>query len=112
MKEIVIKTTEGSAVSLGPGAIDSLRAGLRGDLLLPDEAGYHEARSIWNAMVDKRPAAIVRAAGASDAIQTVRVAARHGLLLSVRSGGHNIAGNAVNDGGLMLDLSRMRSVRV
>ncbi len=63
-------------------------------------------------MIDKRPAAVVRAAGASDVIQTVRLAAQHGLLLSVRGGGHNIAGSAVCDGGLMLDLSRMRSVRV
>ena len=63
-------------------------------------------------MIDKRPAAIVHAAGASDVIQTVRLAAQHGLLLSVRGGGHNIAGSAVCDGGLMLDLSPMRSVRV
>jgi FAD/FMN-containing dehydrogenase len=112
MKEIMIRTFEGSSVSLSAAALDSLRAGLRGELVLPDEAGYHDARTIWNAMIDRRPAAIVRAAGASDVIQTVRLAARHGLLLSIRGGGHNIAGNAVNDGGLMLDLSRMRSVRV
>jgi FAD/FMN-containing dehydrogenase len=85
---------------------------LRGALCLPGVAGYEEARSIWNAMIDRRPAAVVRAAGASDVIQTVRLAAQHGLLLSVRGGGHNIAGNAVCDGGLMLDLSPMRSVRV
>ena len=112
MAGIVVKTIDGKSVSLSSGALDALRGGLRGDLSLPGEAGYDEARTIWNAMIDKRPAAAVRAVGASDVIQTVRLAAQHGLLLSVRGGGHNIAGNAVCDGGLMLDLSRMGSVRV
>ena len=112
MADIVIKTIDGKSTSLSSGALDALRGGLRGGLSLPGEAGYDEARTIWNAMIDKRPAAVVRAVGASDVIQTVRLAAQHGLLLSVRGGGHNIAGNAVCDGGLMLDLSRMGSVRV
>ena len=112
MADIVIKTIDGNSTSLSSGALDALRGGLRGGLSLPGEAGYDEARTIWNAMIDKRPAAVVRAVGASDVIQTVRLAAQHGLLLSVRGGGHNIAGNAVCDGGLMLDLSRMGSVRV
>ena len=112
MADIVIKTIDGKSTSLSSGALDALRGGLRGGLSLPGETGYDEARTIWNAMIDKRPAAVVRAVGASDVIQTVRLAAQHGLLLSVRGGGHNIAGNAVCDGGLMLDLSRMGSVRV
>ena len=112
MAELVVKTIDGKSASLSPEALDALRGGLRGVLMLPGEAGYDEARTIWNAMIDKRPAAVVRAAGASDVIQTVRLAAKHGLLLSVRGGGHNIAGSAVCDGGLMLDLSRMTSVRV
>jgi FAD/FMN-containing dehydrogenase len=112
MAELVVKTIDGKNTSLSSDALDALRGGLRGALCLPGEAGYDEARTIWNAMIDKRPAAVVRAAGASDVIQTVRLAAQHGLLLSVRGGGHNIAGSAVNDGGLMLDLSRMTSVRV
>jgi FAD/FMN-containing dehydrogenase len=112
MAELVVKTIDGKSTSLSSDALDALRGGLRGALCLPGEAGYDEARTIWNAMIDKRPAAVVRAAGASDVIQTVRLAAQHGLLLSVRGGGHNIAGSAVNDGGLMLDLSRMTSVRV
>lgn len=112
MAGIAVKTIDGKSVSLSSEALDALRAGLRGGLSLPGEAGYDEARTIWNAMINKRPAAVVRAAGASDVIQTVRLAAQHGLLLSVRGGGHNIAGNAVCDGGLMLDLSRMGSVRV
>jgi FAD/FMN-containing dehydrogenase len=112
MAELAVKTIDGKSTSLSAEALDALRGGLRGALCLPGEAGYDEARTIWNAMIDKRPAAVVRAAGASDVIQTVRLAAQHGLLLSVRGGGHNIAGSAVSDGGLMLDLSRMTSVRV
>jgi FAD/FMN-containing dehydrogenase len=112
MPELAVKTMDGKKASLSNEAVDALRGGLRGALCLPGEAGYDEARTLWNAMIDKRPAVVVRAAGASDVIQTVRLAAQHGLLLSVRGGGHNIAGNAVCDGGLMLDLSRMLSVRV
>jgi FAD/FMN-containing dehydrogenase len=109
---MVIKTNDGKSVTLSSEAQEALRGGLRGVLCLPGEPGYDEARTLWNAMIDKRPAAVVRASGASDVLQTIRLAAQHGLLLSVRGGGHNIAGNAVCDGGLMLDLSRMTSVRV
>jgi FAD/FMN-containing dehydrogenase len=112
MGGIVVKTIGGKNASLSAEALDALRGSLRGALCLPGEAGYDEARTIWNAMIDKRPAAVVRAVGAADVVATVRLAAQHGLLLSVRGGGHNIAGTAVCDGGLMLDLSRMGSVRV
>ena len=112
MAGFAVKTIDGKSMTLSSEALDALRAGLRGALCRPGEPGYDEARTIWNAMIDKRPAAVVSAAGTSDVIQTVRLAAQHGLLLSVRGGGHNIAGNAVCDGGLMLDLSRMNSVRV
>src|SRR5262245_9254299 len=112
MAAIVVKSNDGKDVTLPTKTLGALRGGLRGSLCLPGEAGYDEARTIWNAMIDRRPAAIVRAAGASDVIQAVRLAAQHGLVLSVRGGGHNIAGNAVCEGGLMLDLSRMTSVRV
>src|SRR5262245_2593029 len=112
MAGISVKTGDGKSVSPSAEAVDGLRGALRGALCLPGDAGYDEARTLWNAMIDRKPAAIVRAAGASDVIQTVKLAAQHGLLLAVRGGGHNIAGNAVCDGGLMLDLSRMTSVRV
>jgi FAD/FMN-containing dehydrogenase len=112
MAGIVVKAIEGKNASLSSEVLDALRGALRGALCLPGQAGYDEARTIWNAMIDKRPAAVVRAVGASDVIETVRLAGQHGLLLSVRGGGHNIAGTAVCDGGLMLDLSRMGSVRV
>jgi FAD/FMN-containing dehydrogenase len=112
MAGIEVKTIGGTRIALSSADLDALRGGLRGTLCLPGDDGYDEARTIWNAMIDRRPAAIVRAAGTSDVILTVRMAAQHGLVLSVRGGGHNIAGNAVCDGGLMLDLSRMGSVRV
>jgi len=112
MADLVVRTIDGSKAALSSEAIDALRGALRGQISFPGEAEYDRARTIWNAMIDKRPAAVVSAAGASDVIRTVRLAAEHGLLLSVRGGGHNIAGSAVCDGGLMLDLSRMRSVRV
>ena len=84
----------------------------RGSLLTPDSPGYDEARTIWNAMIDRRPGLIVQCADANDVARAVRFARAHDLLVAVRGGGHNIAGNAVCDGGLMIDLSPMRSVRV
>ncbi len=109
---VEFNTTEGGATGVADEAIAALRANLRGSLLLPNDAGYDVARTLWNAMIDRRPAAIVRAGGAADVMQAVNFARQHKLLLAVRGGGHNIAGNAACDGGLMLDLSAMKSVRV
>jgi FAD/FMN-containing dehydrogenase len=92
--------------------LEALRADLRGELLVPGESGYDEARTIWNAMIDRRPALIARCMGTSDVMRAVAFAAEHGLLLAIRGGGHNITGNAMCDGGMVIDLSRMRSVRV
>jgi FAD/FMN-containing dehydrogenase len=102
----------GGAVAVAPDAIDTLRAALRGTLHLPGEPEYDRSRTIWNAMIDKRPAAIVRAAGASDVVRAVNFAREQGLLVAVKGGGHNIAGSAVADGSLMIDLSGMKSVRI
>jgi len=112
MTNLVLKRGDGATVGLGTEAIEALRGRLRGALCLPGEPGYDQARTIWNAMIDRRPGAIVRAAGAADVIHAVRLAKEHGLSLAVRGGGHNIAGNAVCDGGLMIDLTPMKSVRV
>ena len=112
MAEIEIMTIDGKSVLLPSEALNALRGGLRGVACLPGEAGYEEARTLWNAMIDRRPALVVRAAEASDVIRSVRLAGKYRLLLSIRGGGHNIAGNAVCDGGLMLDLSGMNAVRV
>ena len=73
---------------------------------------YNEARKVWNATVDRRPALIARCLTDADVQAAVRLAAAHRMLLSVRGGGHHIAGNAVAEGGLMLDLSGMRSIRI
>lgn len=79
---------------------------------LPADAGYDDARMVWNRMIDRRPALIARCAGPSDVVAAVRFAREHDLLLSVRSGGHNVTGHAVCDRGLMIDLSAMRGVSV
>ncbi len=91
---------------------ESLRGQLQGALCYPGEPEYDQARTIWNAMIDRHPAAIIRAAGPDDVVRAVSAARDRQLLLSIRGGGHNIAGSAVCDGGLMLDLSAMKSVRI
>ena len=103
---------QGTGIGLEPGALDDLRPRLLGELLLPGNPAYDESRSIWNAMIDRRPAGIARCLGTADIVTAVRFAREHGLPLSIKGGGHNIAGLAVSDGGLMLDLSLMRGVWV
>jgi FAD/FMN-containing dehydrogenase len=93
-------------------AAAELRARFRGALLRPGEEGYDEARRIWNGAIDRRPALIARCAGGDDVVQAVRFAREHDLPVLVRGGGHAVAGHAVCDGGLMIDLSLMKSVRV
>jgi FAD/FMN-containing dehydrogenase len=91
---------------------EQLRAGIRGSLVMPGDDGYDEARSLWNGMIDRRPAAIARCLGVEDIRAALAVARAHGLTLSVRGGGHNVTGNAAVDDGLMIDLSAMRGIRV
>ena len=93
-------------------ALEDLQARLRGALLVPASSGYDEARSIWNAMIDRPPSLIVRCLGVGDVVTCVRSARERGLTLSIKGGGHNISGLAVCDGGLMLDMSLMRGVWV
>jgi FAD/FMN-containing dehydrogenase len=85
---------------------------LAGEVVTPHHPGYDTARRVWNGMVDKRPAAIARCADPDDVATAVRFAAEHDLPLSVRGGGHNVAGTAVVDDGLVIDLSAMRAVRI
>jgi FAD/FMN-containing dehydrogenase len=92
--------------------VNELKSRVRGPLLRPGEPGYDEARSVWNAMIDRRPALIARCLGTADVVACVAAAREYGLQLSIKGGGHNIAGLAVCDGGLMLDLSLMRGVWV
>ncbi len=92
--------------------IEELRSGFKGEVLLPSDGAYEGARKIWNAMIDKRPAVIARCATTSDVVRGVNFARDNGLLLAVRGGGHNIAGNALCDDGLVIDLSKMKAARV
>jgi FAD/FMN-containing dehydrogenase len=92
--------------------IQEFRASLRGALLRPGDDGYDSARRVWNGMIDRKPALIVRCAGVADVINAVNFARTHNLLLSVRGGGHNVTGNAVCEGGIMIDLSPMKGIRV
>jgi FAD/FMN-containing dehydrogenase len=92
--------------------LDSFRAAFAGTLILPDDAGYDAARSVWNGAIDRRPAGIARCSTAEQVAQALGVAREAGLDVSVRGGGHNFAGFAVADGGLMIDLSPMRKVTV
>ena len=92
--------------------VTELRAGFRGTLLQPGTEGYDETRRVWNGAVDRRPALIARCAGVDDVVTAVRFARQHDLEVSVRGGGHSIAGLSVSDGGLMIDLSNMKAVRV
>jgi FAD/FMN-containing dehydrogenase len=93
-------------------AFAEFQASLRGELLHPHDAGYDEACIVWNAMIDKHPALIARCLGAVDVMSAVNFARTHNLTVSIRGGGHNVAGNSICDGGLMIDLSRMKGIRV
>jgi hypothetical protein len=100
------------AVMVTETAIQECKNRVRGEMLCPTDDGYELARKVFNAMIDKRPALIVRCTGAADVIECVRFAREHDLMVSVRGGGHSVAGKAVCDGGLMIDLSRLKGIRV
>jgi FAD/FMN-containing dehydrogenase len=109
---MIAKTMEGREIDLQQATLDSLRTRLKGPVLVPGDAGYDESRTVWNAMIDRTPALVVRCLGAADVIACVQFAREHHLLLCIKGGGHNIAGLATADGALMLDLSLMRGVWV
>jgi len=112
MTDLTVRTLDLANKTISSDTVAALRSKLRGTVALPGEDGYEAARSIWNAMIDRRPGLAVRCLGAADVVNAVKLARDQRLLVSVRSGGHNIAGNAVCDGGLLIDLSLMKSVRV
>jgi FAD/FMN-containing dehydrogenase len=97
---------------LGAEEIQAFRAGFRGEVLTPADAGYDDARRVWNGNIDRHPGLIARCAGAADVVAAVNLARERGLLVSVRGGGHNIAGDSVCDGGLVIDTSPMKGIRV
>ena len=92
--------------------LDDLRSRIRGELVTSADASYDKQRQLWNGMIDRRPSAIVGCAGAADVINTVRFARANDLAISVRGGGHNVAGKALRDGALAIDLSPMKGLRV
>ena len=111
MPDVTLKASGGYRTIEKPH-LDQFKAQLRGEIVVPGDAGYDAARTVWNAMVDKRPALIVRCAGAGDVLHSIRFAREHEAEVAVRGGGHNIAGKSVCDDGLLIDLSSMKGTRV
>src|SRR5437867_6902847 len=112
MADLQFKTRSGANASIPEATLTAFKEGLRGRVAVPGSADYEQARPIWNAMIERRPALFARCAGAADVMRSVHFAREQGLPLAVRGGGHNIAGNALCDGGLVIDLSPMKSVRI
>jgi len=102
----------GGETVLTRAAVKDFKASLGGPLIMPGDDGYDRARRVWNGMIDRRPALIARCSGAADVVRSVEFARANDLLVAVRSGGHSSSGQSVCDGGLMIDLSAMRGVRV
>ena len=97
MPDLPVMTTRETDMILGEATVQGFKTSLRGSLLCPGDAGYEDARKVWNANVDKRPALIACCAGVADVINAVHFARTHHLLVSVRGGGHNVAGRALQD---------------
>jgi FAD/FMN-containing dehydrogenase len=106
------KTWEGREIDLKQETLAGLKTRLLGPVFVPGDAGYEESRTVWNGMIDRKPAAVARCLGIADVIACVRFARENELLLCIKGGGHNIAGLAAADGALMLDMSLMRGVWV
>jgi FAD/FMN-containing dehydrogenase len=107
-----VKTIEGREIDLDQDRLDKLKLRLQGPMILPGNADYEISRTVWNGMIDRKPAMIVHCLGAADVIACVQFARENDILLCIKGGGHNIAGLATADGALMLDMSLMRGVWV
>lgn len=112
MADLKMRTSTGADSIVTEAEVAEFGESLRGPLLGRGDAGYDEARTVWNGMTDKRPGLIVRCAGVADVIDAVNFARQHRLLVGVRGGGHSVAGRSVCEGGILIDLSQMKSVRV
>jgi hypothetical protein len=112
MSNLQVMTLAGEQVVIDGDVVAALQTAVRGPVLTADSPGYDEARQVWNKMIDKHPALIVRCTGTADVVTAVNFARQHNILLAVRGGGHNVAGNATCNGGLMLDLSLMKGIYV
>ena len=109
---IDVRVTTISGAIVDETAIQSFRANLRGELLRPNDDSYEATRKVFNRMIDKRPTLIARCAGAADVIKAINFARSNNLLVAIRGGGHSVAGKSVCDGGLLIDLSLMKGLRV
>jgi len=107
-----VKTLNGTEINLDEDKLLGLKMSLAGSVLVPGDSGFEESRIIWNAMIDRKPAIIVLCLGVADVIASVKFSREHNLLITIKGGGHNIAGLATADGVMMLDMSRMRGVVV
>ena len=112
MEKIKVISNQGEITDLEGNVIEKFKTSLGGQLVTVADTGYDEVRQIWNGMHDKRPALIARCSGVADVIASVNFARENNILVSVRGGGHNVAGSASNDDGLMIDLSLMKGIRV
>ncbi len=112
MADIAAVTVGGGETDLPSAAVDAFASSLRGQLLRPGDQGFEPARKVWNGMIDRRPALVARCAVDEDVVAGVNFARDNGLLFAVRGGGHGVAGHALSDGGLVIDLSEMRAVDV
>ena len=110
--DISVMSLSGEATNLSDSEISTFKKNFSGQLLNKDDKDYNEARLIWNGMIDKHPALIARCKNSKDVSLAVKFAQNHNLLVSIRGGGHNVAGNAVCESGLMIDLSLMNNVSV
>jgi FAD/FMN-containing dehydrogenase len=107
-----VKTLEGREVDLSQDVLNGFKMRLKGSVFVLGDAGYDESRTVWNAMIDHKPALVVRCLGVADVIASIQFAREHNLLICIKGGGHNIAGLATVEGALMLDMSLMRGVWV
>jgi FAD/FMN-containing dehydrogenase len=107
-----VQTLDGSEIDLKKDILEGLTMSLAGSVILPGDTGYEDSRTVWNAIIDRKPAFVVLCLGVSDVIKCVKFARSHNLLLCIKGGGHNIAGLGTADGAMMLDMSSMRGVWV
>ena len=105
-------TTETTTQAAVTPDLDRLRDSIHGPVIDPDDEGYDAARAIWNGAIDRRPACVAGCTGVADVVAAVRFARERDLLVAVRSGGHGVGGHAICDGGLVIDLSPMKGIRV
>ena len=107
-----VQTISGLEIDLNQDTLNGLKMRLKGSVFVPGDVGYEESRTVWNAMIERKPAMVARCIGIADVIACVQFAREHKLLLCIKGGGHNIAGLATADGALMLDMALMRGVWV